>query len=272
MSDVTVVVGCKNILGEGPLWDVARQRLCWTVPARIGSLAIRDSGRSAIVSLQAGFHLLDLDTGECTLLHDPEPHLPRTRINDGEVDRKGRFNAGSMDSNEKEPNGALYRVDTGGSVHVLERGIICSNGPCWSPNSDTFYFTDTWSVEISVYDHDHDQATGTPGNKRRFASFEATGGAPDRATIDAQGCLWSEAVHAGIVRFSPDGAVDRGVEMPVLTVTSVAFGGPELDIHYVNSMASPPLPRFPEDGPMAGHLFAVHGLGVRGIPELRFGG
>eukprot|EP01036_Dinobryon_divergens_P054802 gene54802-73226_t len=37
-------------------------------------------------------------------------------------------------------------------------------------------------------------------------------------------------------------------------------------------MAKPPLPRFPEDGVLRGSLFAIHGLGIRGIEEPRFAG
>jgi sugar lactone lactonase YvrE len=288
-ADIRVLVDCKTILGEGPLWDVQEQRLYWidsfgdkvfrctehgtevqewAVPSNIGSMTLREKG-GAIISLQTGFHALDFKTGETTLIHDPEAHLPGTRLNDGKVDRQGRFLAGSMDRNEEGPNGALYRLDTDLSVHKLEGGIICSNGPCWSPDGRTFYFTDTWSGEISAYDYD--TATGTPSNKRSFASFQDIGGAPDGATVDAEGYVWSAAVYSGqIVRFAPDGTIDRIIKTPVLKVTSVMFGGPNLDVMYVTSMARPPLPRFPEDGPMAGHLFAIHGLGVKGIPERRF--
>ena len=290
-NDIRVHVACKNILGEGPLWDVEEQRLYWIdsfgnqifrctetgtevegwdVPANIGSMALRRQG-GAVVSLQTGFHFLDFKTGETVAIHDPEAHLPGTRLNDGKVDRQGRFIAGSMDMNEEGPNGALYRLDADLSVHVLEKGIICSNGPCWSPDGATFYFTDTWSEEISAYDYD--QATGTPTNKRRFASFKEIGGAPDGATVDEEGYVWSAAVYSGqIVRFSPDGSIDRVIKTPVLKVTSVMFGGPDLDVMFVTSMARPPLPRFPEDGPMAGHVFAIYDLGVRGIPEGRFQG
>lgn len=289
--DIRVLVDCKNILGEGPLWDVQEQRLYWidsfgntvfrctehgteveewAVPANIGSMALREKG-GAVISLQTGFHFLDFKSGETTPIHDPESHIPSTRLNDGKVDRQGRFIAGSMDMKEEGPNGALYRLDPDLSVHKLEGNIICSNGPCWSPDGRTFYFTDTWSEEISAYDYD--LAAGTPSNKRRFASFKEIGGAPDGATVDAEGYVWSAAVYSGqIVRFTPDGTIDRIIKTPVLKVTSVMFGGPNLDVLYVTSMARPPLPRFPEDGPMAGHLFAIHGLGVRGIPERRFFG
>jgi L-arabinonolactonase len=58
--------------------------------------------------------------------------------------------------------------------------------------------------------------------------------------------------------------------MPVRKVTSVAFGGPDMDVLYVTSMGKPPLPRFPDDGQQRGSLFAITGLGIRGVPEKRF--
>lgn len=288
---IEVLVDCKTTLGEGPLWDVETQRLywidsfdgrvfrctedgreirAWDVPAKIGSMALRRQG-GAVVSLADGFHFLDFDSGEVELIHDPEPDKPHNRLNDGKVDKQGRFLAGSMDTQEAGPNGALYRLDPDLTVTKLEEGIVVSNGPCWSPDGNTFYFSDTWSNEISVYDYD--QATGTPSNKRRFAAFDWPGGVPDGATVDAEGHVWSAVVYAGkLARFAPDGSLERVIDMPVKKVTSVMFGGPELDVLYVSSMAKPPLPRFPGDGVLRGSLFALYGLGIRGVPEPRFAG
>ena len=288
---IEVLVDVKTTLGEGPLWDVGEQRLywidsfdgrvfrctedgrevrAWDVPQKIGSMCLRENG-GAVVSLQRGWHFLDLKSGEVEPIHDPEPDLPNNRINDGKVDRRGRFVAGSMDTLEEGPNGALYRLDADLSVTRLESGIIVSNGPCWSPDGKTFYFTDTWSGEISAYDYD--LATGDIANKRRFTKMAYEGGAFDGATVDAQGCVWSTIVYAGkIVRYTPDGSIERVIDMPVKKVTSVMFGGPNLDVLYVTSMAKPPLPRFPADPALRGALFAIHDLGIQGVPEARFAG
>jgi L-arabinonolactonase len=242
----------------------------WDVPAKIGSIAIRKDGNGAICSLASGFHALDFETGECPLIHDPERDKPNNRINDGKVDKAGRFVSGSMDTMEEGPNGALYRLDPDMTVTKLESGIIVSNGPCWSPDGKTFYFTDSWSGEISAYDYD--LGTGSIGNKRTFARMTEAGGAFDGATVDAEGGVWSAHVYVGkVVRYLPDGTIDRVIEMPVKKVTSCMFGGPNLDVLYVTSMAKPPLPRFPGDGVHRGALFAIHGLGVKGLPEPRFG-
>ena len=58
----------------------------------------------------------------------------------------------------------------------------------------------------------------------------------------------------------------------MLKANNVIFGGPDLDVLYVTSMAKPPLPRFPEDRPLGGSLLAIYGLDVRGVPERRFAG
>ena len=118
---IEVLVDVKTTLGEGPLWDVDQQRLywidsfdgrvfratadgreirAWDVPAKIGSIAIRKDGNGAVCSLANGFHALDFKSGACTLIHDPEPDKPSNRINDGKVDRRGRFISGSMDTQE----------------------------------------------------------------------------------------------------------------------------------------------------------------------------
>lgn len=289
---IEVLIDVKTILGEGPLWDVDEQRLyfidsfgcnvfrctaeggevrAWDVPAKIGSMALRKQG-GAVLSLATGFHFLDFRSGETQLIVDPEPDKPNNRINDGKVDKRGRFVAGSMDTMEEGPNGALYRLDPDLKLTKLDDGIIVSNGPCWSPDGRIFYFADSWSGEIWAYDYDLD--TGNVSNRRTFTRIDTSnGGAADGATVDEEGYVWSALVYdAKLVRYAPDGSVDRIVEMPVKKVTSCMFGGPNLDILYVTSMAKPPLPRFPSDGVQRGSLFAIHGLGVRGVPEPRFAG
>jgi L-arabinonolactonase len=177
-----------------------------------------------------------------------------------------------MDTMEEGPNGALYRLDPDLSLHKLDDKIIVSNGPCWSPDGRIFYFADTWSGEIWAYDYDLD--TGGVSNRRTFAKVDRSGGgAADGSTVDAEGFLWNALVYDGrLVRYAPDGSVDRVIRMPVKKVTSVMFGGPNLDILFVTSMAKPPLPRFPGDGVSRGSLFAIYDLGVRGVPEPRFAG
>ena len=289
---IEVLVDVKTTLGEGPVWDVEQQRLywidaagmrvfratadgteirAWDVPSRVGSIAIRKLGDGAICSLAKGFYALDFKTGDCDLIAEIEPDQPDNWINDGKVDRRGRFFAGTMDSQESGPNGALYRLDPDFQVTKVETEIIVSNGPCWSPDDSIFYFADTWSGELWAYDYDIE--TGTLANRRTFAKIDTSrGGAADGSTVDSEGYLWNALVYdSKIIRYAPDGSVDRVIEMPVKKVTSVNFGGPNMDVLFVTSMAKPPLPRFPDDGVLRGSLFAIYDLGITGIPEPRFG-
>jgi sugar lactone lactonase YvrE len=296
--DIRLIAECHNLLGEGPLWDVDEQRLYWLdsmknqvwratedgeeierweAPSAIGAMALRRQ-EGAILALETGLHFFDFETGETELIADPDGGLEHVRLNDGKVDRQGRFIVGSLDMAMFGPNppamprGSLYRLDPDLSVTRLETGIGVSNGPCWSPDDKTFYFADTWANRIWAYDWD--ASTGTPSSKRLFTTPSETPEMPDGATVDSEGCYWNAwngagVGHGDVRRYAPDGRLDLRIELPVLKVTSVMFGGPELDILYVTTMA---MSGFPEDRPHDGGLFAIHGLGVRGLPEPRFGG
>ena len=277
-------------LGEGPVWDEAEAALyfidCFgpTIfrydprsgdmtrrepPGRtIGSLALRERG-GMVIAMDDGFHGFDFATGACQAIAEPEAEVANSRFNDGKVDRQGRFVAGGMDNGLSEPIAALYRLDTDLSVERIEDGISCANGPCWSPDGATFYFTDGGAPEIYAYDYD--QAAGRLSNKRLFVST-ADIGFPDGATVDAEGHVWSAMFGANCVaRFSPDGALERTVEVPATAVTSLTFGGPGLDVLYITTAAGN-IGGATDSSPQAGALFAVTGLGIGGIAEPRFKG
>ncbi|MBW7921000.1 MAG: SMP-30/gluconolactonase/LRE family protein [Rubellimicrobium sp.] len=290
--EISVLADVKPLLGEGPLWDAEAGRLyfvdalgrrvfrctehgaemrAWTVPSRVGAVALWD-GQGLVAALADGFWRLDLESGACDLLVRPDPVNANTALNDGKVDPMGRFVCGSMDLGEEHPTGALWRLEPDRTVTCLGQGIICSNGPCWSPDGSVFYFADSFTGEIGAWDHD--PATGEISGRRTFYTVpDERGGAPDGATVDEEGAVWSVAVFDGrIRRLSPEGEVLREIEMPVRKVTSVAWGGAGLDRLFVTSMAEPPLPRYPGDGQLRGSLFVIDGLGVRGRPEPRFAG
>lgn len=289
---VSQVGDIKNVLGEGPLWDAQEQALYWTdvegkrlwrhdpeadtftswkTPGRVGSFAVRASG-GAVLAMEDGFHAFDFDSGACARIGNVVEDDAKTRFNDGKVDRQGRFLAGTMDDKIQKPYGSLYCLDPDGTVRKLDSTITCSNGPCFSPDGTTLYFTDTTRYAIWSYNYDPD--TGAVSDRQVFADLSELGlvGAPDGCTVDSEGFLWGALCLGGrIVRYTPDGAVDRVIEMPVQYVSSVMFGGPNLDVLYVTSIAAPLLGKPPTE-PNAGGLFRVEGLGVKGIAEPRFAG
>jgi len=279
----------RDQLGESPVWDDRMQLLYWIdslagtihrldpvsgelqqfhAPSPVGSMVLRHDG-GAMLALQHGFARYDFERGEVT---SPIAGIgcdhPMVRLNDGKVDPFGRFIAGTMHHGraQDEPAlGGLYRLQAG-AVTLLDTDFGVSNGPCFSPDGAILYFADSARRSIFAYDYRRD---GPPANKRLFADTSALNSGPDGATVDADGYLWSVLVRAGaLARFAPDGRLDRTVELPVRHPTSVAFGGPDLDILYLTSISKST--NLSASEPDAGGLFAIEGLGVRGLPAYIF--
>ena len=300
---IECVLECGNHLGEGPVWDVEEGCLYWvdgtgrrvgnpsiwwmdprtgntrnwSLAHDVGAMALRKNG-GAVLALADGFYFYDFTASHLDLIAHVDADQPRTRLNDGKCDRRGRFFAGGMDDKEELAICGLWRLDPDLRVTKVDEGIICTNGPCWSPDDRTFYLADTFQGEYWAYDYD--LANGNVTNKRLWASFEEDEGVADGSTIDDEGCVWNAQLISGdLVRYAPDGSVDRRIGMPVRNITSCMFGGDKLDELYVTSMARVKHPavhdRFAKEVRpqyLAGSLFRVTGLGVRGLPEPRYAG
>jgi sugar lactone lactonase YvrE len=202
------------------------------------------------------------------------PGWPRVRLNDGRPDPAGNFWVGSMKNNvdpdgelgEAGPGeGILFRIGADGAVSEERAGIGISNTLCWSPDRKTFYFGDSLANIIRAYDYD--AATGTIANERGFFALFGRGG-PDGSAIDAEGCLWNCRYGGScIVRITPEGTVDRVVELPSLAPTTCTFGGPELKTLIITSASND---RTSGDR-FAGSLYGLD-VDVPGLPENVFRG
>ena len=281
----------KCLVGEGPVWDVREQALylvdivgkvahrydpanettqTWNVGKIIGSMALRERG-GAVVALREGIYSLDFASGAVEPHALPKDLNPRVQFNDGKVDRRGRFIVGSGDSQLRDTQsiGSLYRLDADASLTELDTQIAISNGPCWSPDNRTLYFSA--SLPCSVYAYDYDIATGAVANRRLFADTRERGGIPDGATVDSDGLLWMAICEgAKVVAFQPSGKIERVIDMPVKLTASVMFGGPNLDQLYVTTIDPALLGRPTGEGD--GETRVIEGLGARGIPEPRYAG
>ncbi len=280
----------RALLGEGPVWDPDEGVLNWvdikgkalhryrpadggraslSVPSEIGCIALRQGG-GLVAALRTGFVFIGLPAGAVIPLSDPEAHLPGNRFNDGKCDRNGRFFAGTMDDACQAPTGSLYRLDPGGETTRLISGYAVCNGPAWSPDGGTLYFSDSAARLIHAFDFD--AAGGSLANGRVFARVPEDAGYPDGLTVDAEGFLWSAHWDGWrLTRYAPDGRIDRVIPLPVRRPTSCAFGGPGLDRLYVTSASIDLTPDELAGNPLAGGLFELD-AGVAGLPEPRFAG
>jgi D-xylonolactonase len=89
-----------------------------------------------------------------------------------------------------------------------------------------------------------------------------TEGLPDGLTVDAEGFLWSAQWYGScVVRYDPDGRVERRIATPAKQTSSVAFGGPELmDLYITSAGKSEAMPIMPpgynpHSGRFGGPLF-----------------
>jgi sugar lactone lactonase YvrE len=278
---VEVVVEAGNTLGEGPVWD-PDQGVWWLdilesqlhlfdlagnwqtreLDETPGSLALAGEGR-LLLALRRGLFLYDIGSETSAPVAAIEEDLPDNRLNDGKTDAAGRFWVGSMADDGRGKRGALYRWDGGVTRVFGDVGI--PNSLAWSPDGRTMYFADGAVGAIFTFPYDPD--TGRIGERRVFAEVEPPR-APDGSTVDTDGCLWNaEWGGARLVRYTPDGRVDRVVELPVAKPTCPTFGGPNLDLLYVTTAraghAEDPL----SSERHAGAVFVVD-AGVTGLPAV----
>lgn len=275
----------RDILGESPLWDEraaclwwvdirrpALRRLdaqgavrSWDLPALVGSIALVGDGR-LLVALPRQLALFDPRDGRLEAFVEPPPMPEGHRFNDGRCDRQGRFWVGSMHNLTRAPEGVLFCLE-GRALRPVRTGICIPNSLAFAPDGRTMYFAD--SLRYALYAYDYDTARGVPGNERVLATTTPPG-FPDGSTVDAEGFLWNAEFNAGrLVRYAPDGCIDRVVPTPVPRPTCCAFGGPRLDVLYVTTASQHMSPEELEAQPLAGALLALD-VGVRGLPEPRF--
>ena len=278
-SQPELIANYRCQTGENPLWHPMEQRLYWTdIPGgrmfrydpATGTHEQFYQGRTVggFTIQQDGSLLLFMDRGTVarwrdgllTTVIEDIPAEREFRFNDVIADPRGRVFCGIVDDNGQK--GRLYRLDPDGSLSLLLENIGCSNGMAFTADQKRFFYTDSLAYEIYVFDYDVE--TGAISNQRVFARFAETDGMPDGATLDSLGRLWS-ALWDGfaVVRLREDGSVAERVELPTGKVSSVTFGGDELNDMYITTAGGQAAP---EGDATAGALFRVR-IGVSGVPE-----
>jgi sugar lactone lactonase YvrE len=286
-----LILDARAELGEGALWDARRQVLYWVdilknalhvydplaqtdrvidVGQYVGTVVPRRAG-GVMLALQHGFASLDLETEELHLIHDPEPHLPGNRFNDGKCDPAGRFWAGTMALDFTPKAGSLYCMEPDLSVRQVLRDVTISNGIVWSLDRATMYYIDTPTRQVDAFDYDVE--TGQIGNRRVVVRVPEAMGSPDGMAIDREGMLWvAQWEGYGVSRWDPaTGRLLQRVDLPVGQVTSCAFGGENLNQLYITTGRVELSAEQLKAQPLAGGLFWAE-VGVTGPPAFEFAG
>ena len=290
--NVDVLGEVRDGVGESPFWD-ADASTVWSVDItgrRIlarrwpgGATSVWETGdlptaiaraRSggAVVSFARGVARWSPGTGTGEAMVRPESD-GTMRLNEGACDPAGRFWASSMSDNltselepreQGEPRGRLFRLEGSRAIPVEAPPLGIPNTMAWSPDGRRFFFGD--SVRNVIWRCDFDADTGAISGRRVFV--EGGPGLPDGSCMDAEGHLWTARFGAGrILRYDPDGRVERELRLPLANPTDTTFGGPDLTTLFVTSarfgMGSP--------GDLDGASLAVE-TDVRGQPESWYAG
>jgi sugar lactone lactonase YvrE len=239
----------------------------YATPERLGAFGFVTGEPFLVGAFESGFALFDPESGLKSPIIRPEGLAAGMRLNDGRVDRQGRFWAGAIvEDSSLGRTGCLYCLQDG-VIRTRESGLAISNGICWSPDSAWFYFAD--SGRRIIWRYAFDAVTGRISEPRVFART-ADPACPDGAAVDAQGYVWSAQWGGGcVVRYAPDGRIDRVLEVPASQPTCVAFGGPDLGLLFVTT-ARVGLSRDALAAQTGAGDVLVYNVQVQGLPENRF--
>lgn len=279
------VLNVANTLGEGVLWDARLQCAIWSdiqssrfwqwqpggqpesfaLPQRLGSIALTGTPGRYIGAFEQGFAAFTPAIGAFEMLAPVTADHPHLRLNDGRVDRSGSFWSGSMAETRGNPLGSLWRYDGGDRATPFLGDIRIPNSLCWSRDGTQMYFADSPRQTIWRYAFDPDR--GPIGEPIAFAT--TTGDRfPDGSCIDSDDHLWNAQWGSGdVVRYRPDGTIERRITLPVSQPSCVALGGPDLDLLMITTARDGLTVDQLADQPSAGAFF-VYQTDVAGLPEV----
>ncbi|XP_017057446.1 regucalcin isoform X2 [Drosophila ficusphila] len=283
-------------LGEGPHWDVDRQSLYYVdlESAGINRFDFKQNKvyKAKIQGEEFASFILPVENkpqefavgcGRRTVvvqwdgvsptakvvrtLFEVQPDQTDNRINDAKTDPNGRFYGGTMATSGDiftQWKGELYSWQAGGKPTLLRTKVGISNGLAWDVKAKKFYFIDTNNHEVVGYDYN--QATGAVSNPKVIFDLRKIRPEgplfPDGMTVDTEGNIYVATFNGGTVfKVNPStGKILLEIKIPTTQITSVAFGGPNLDILYVTTAN-----KFDQPKP-AGTTYQVTGLNAKGYP------
>lgn len=249
----------SDVLGGGVYRRDPDGEITTVVPKRrgVGGIVLHADGGLVV----AGRDIVHVRDGENRTLFAIDG-LPGW--NDICADSAGRVYAGSIRFAVFDPDatpvpGELWRIDGEGDAMCLYDNVLHANGVSLSPGERTIYHSDTRNNVILVH------AIADDGTARDRRALHFPPGAPDGMAFDAQGLLWVASARSGCVaRMTPDGEIDRVLDVPAQTVTSVCFAGDGEHELYVTTADNTDEPK------RRGTIFRIDaGVGGAPVPPAR---
>ena len=242
------------VVGEGPVWNPEEKRLYWTDiyggklysydpvsktndlihdGINVGGFRFNENGGLLLGSWE-GIYLWDLEN-DYKLLRDGAINDTgiNIRINDATAGPDGGFYCGTDATNWE--NDVVFRINPDKSIDVIDDGVKLCNGMGFSPDESTFYSTD--SLRKIIYKWDYNKIKKSVSNKNILVNLDDDSvGIVDGMTVDSEGFIWS-AIWFGskVMRFDPDGKLEREIHFPATQTSCPMFGGKDLNELYVTT-------------------------------------
>lgn len=192
-----MIVDNNNILGESPLWNYMNQTFYWVdindkkiksmndyiiteymLDKKPTCLYLLDINKM-VVAVEDGMGIYDYRINKFICLK--KINDTNVRCNDGKCDKNGNIYIGTMDKNEKDNIGRLYKFN-GRDFETIKDNICISNGLAFNSNNK-LYACDSLKKQIYTIENDKEMVINT-----------YTSVSPDGATIDEvdnyYSCLW----------------------------------------------------------------------------------
>ncbi len=283
MSDnPTLILNNKNIIGEGILWHPDEQCLYWIdIPAGkifqhkpssgetkewetespVGGFTIHEDGR-LLLFMHEGAIKLWMD-GDFETVIDSLPEMKGNRFNDVVADPMGRVFCGVMSTEHSK--GWVYQMDPSKRLTRVIENTGTANGMGFNNNETLLFFCDSKKSDVSVFDYD--KQTGDISNQRRiYQTLRSKSGSPDGLCVDSDDNLWIGLWEgSSIVQIDQKGVELKKIKFPARKITTLCFGGEDLDDIYINSAGAEDLRL---NNQSAGALFHLR-LGIKGKYEYR---
>lgn len=284
-NTASLVLDCKNNLGEGPVWDHKKRELLWVdfgsgVVCRLRpeahqytQLSVTDNIMVVIPTncdnwiWAAGNRIVISNPGTHQIINQVTMYenKPGNRFNDGKCDAMGRLWIGTMSDQSDTPTGAIYKIHHDLSYEKMDGPYIIPNGIAWNANNTEMYVVD--SMMKTVFRYYFNLENGTVHNKAPMIDTSAEKGLPDGMTIDADDNLWIAFWQGqSVVQYnSKTGKVMKRIFVPAFIPCSCCFGGDRLDTLYITSSRKYDTDDNIAEFPESGGLFSYH-PGVKGVP------
>ena len=239
----------------------------WQFDEALGHIALTEQVGGIVLGLASGLDLFETATGTRTRLASVPHAVPGMRLNDGRCDRNGHLVFGTMSEGGVGQRGAFWWFGAAHGLRQLELPApAIPNSICFSPDGERMYFTDSKDKRIFVCDYGAEQ--GKVANVRVFVDPGAVDWEPDGSCVDAAGGVWNARWGgACVVRYHPDGTLDRVMKSPARQPTCPCLGGANLDLLYSTSARIGLEAQQLSDAD--GQILGWHGPGVKGLPEGR---